>query len=70
MPRGQRKANRKPTKDTPLSEAGGKTKKPRKPRHRKHRHHKRECRTPEPYDSDSHYNYCGYYSGDYDDNLD
>ncbi len=25
---------------------------------------------PEPYDSNSNYDYCGYYRGDYDNNLD
>ncbi len=46
---------------------GGRTKHPRS---RKHRHHRKQCRMPEPYDSDSNYDYCDYYGGDYDDNLD
>ncbi len=64
---GQKKQARNPWKTEWPAKAGGRTKHPRS---RKHKHHKKQCRTPEPYDSDSHYDYCGYYSGDYNSNLD
>ncbi len=69
---GQKKQSKKertlnpPNEDRPAC-AGGR-KKPS--RSRKHRHHRKQCRTPEPYDSDSNYDYCGYYGKDYNDNLD
>ncbi len=67
---GQKKQSKK---DRPLPHPAGerppRKTKPRR-RNRKHKRHERQCRTPEPYNSDSNYDYAGYYGGDYDDNLD
>ncbi len=64
---GQKKQTPDPRKTERPTKVGSRTK---RPRNRKHKHHQKQSRTPEPYDSDNYYDYCGYYGGDYDLNLD